>query len=80
MTEDVAFGTTRPSALEAAGPLAGLLAGFIDCRWPERYLQAAVTPGALRLGVTAGGSHGRGGSARGRVRRRLVRVCRPSGR
>ena len=52
VTEDVAFGAARPSAIEAAGPLAGLLAGFIDCRWPERYLQA---PGVTDRGVTAGG-------------------------
>ncbi len=44
VTEEVAFGATRPSAIEADGPLAGLLAGFIDCRWPERYLQ----PSAVR--------------------------------
>jgi hypothetical protein len=43
VTEEVAFGTARPSAIEAAGPLAGLLAEFIDCRWPQQYLQA---PGA----------------------------------
>jgi uncharacterized protein len=48
VTEDVAFGATRPSAIEAAGPLAGLLAGFIDCRWPERYLRPpGVRTGAL---------------------------------
>ena len=47
VTEDVAFGTTRPSAIEAAGPLADLLAGFIDCRWPERFLRGpTATPGA----------------------------------
>jgi hypothetical protein len=47
VTEDVAFGTVRPSAIEGAGPLPGLLAGFIDCRWPEQYLQAPdVTDGA----------------------------------
>ena len=48
VTEDVAFGATRPSPIEAAGPLADLLAGFIDCRWPERYLQPpGVRTGAL---------------------------------
>jgi uncharacterized protein len=47
VTEEVAFGAVRPSAIEAAGPLPELLAGFIDCRWPEQYLQAP--------GVTAGG-------------------------
>jgi uncharacterized protein len=51
VTEDVAFGTVRPSALEGAAPLADLLAGFIDCRWPERYLQPpAVRTGALPPG------------------------------
>jgi len=49
VTEDVAFGAARPSAIEAAGPLSDVLAGFIDCRWPEQYLQApAVRTGALR--------------------------------
>jgi DNA helicase HerA-like ATPase len=51
VTEDVAFGTVRPSALEGAAPLADLLAGFIDCRWPERYLQPpGVRTGALPPG------------------------------
>ena len=77
VTEDVAFGVARPSALEAAGPLSDLLAGFIDCRWPEHYLQApGVRTGALRPGAS-----------RWR-RRRLLRarprtagpVCLPSGR
>jgi uncharacterized protein len=46
VTEEAAFGATRPSAIEGSGPLAGVLAEFIDCRWPERYLPAApgVTP------------------------------------
>jgi uncharacterized protein len=52
VTEEVAFGAVRPSAIEAAGPLPELLAGFIDCRWPEQYLQA---PGVTAGGVTAGG-------------------------
>jgi DNA helicase HerA-like ATPase len=69
VTEEVAFGTARPSAIEAAGPLAVLLAGFIDCRWPERYLQA---PGALRAGRDGRGRHAGGASACGRVRRELV--------
>jgi DNA helicase HerA-like ATPase len=66
VTEEVAFGTARPSAIEAAGPLPVVLAGFIDCRWPERYLQA---PGALRAGRDGRGRHAGGASARGRVRR-----------
>jgi len=40
VTEEVAFGAARPSAIEAAGPLPDVLARFIDCRWPERYLRA----------------------------------------
>ena len=52
VTEEVAFGAARPSAVEAAGPLPELLAGFIDCRWPEQYLQA---PGRTAGGVPAGG-------------------------
>jgi uncharacterized protein len=53
VTEDVAFGTARPSAIEGAGPLRDLLAGFVDCRWPERYLQApGVTTGASRPGAS----------------------------
>jgi hypothetical protein len=39
MTEDLAFGVGRPSAIEAAGPLPELLAGFIECRWPLEYLR-----------------------------------------
>jgi hypothetical protein len=51
VTEDVAFGAVRPSAIEGAGPLPDLLAAFIDCRWPEQYLQGpAVTTGALPPG------------------------------
>jgi len=38
VTEAVAFGAARPSAIERAGPLATLLGEFIDCRWPVRYL------------------------------------------
>jgi DNA helicase HerA-like ATPase len=48
VTEDVAFGAARPSAIEGAGPLPDLLAGFIDCQWPAQYLQGpAVRAGAL---------------------------------
>jgi uncharacterized protein len=53
VTEEAAFGTARPSAIEAAGPLPELLAGFIDCRWPERYLQDLQAPGVTAGGVTA---------------------------
>jgi len=38
MTEDVVFGVTRPSALEATGTLAALPEVFIDCQWPSSYL------------------------------------------
>jgi len=39
VTEDAVFGVTRPSAIEDSGALPELLAEFIDCRWPLRYLQ-----------------------------------------
>jgi len=42
VTEAVAFGVARPSAIERAGPLAALLGEFIDCRWPLRYLDRAA--------------------------------------
>jgi len=38
VTEAVAFGVVRPSAIESAGPLSALLGEFIDCRWPLQYL------------------------------------------
>jgi len=38
VTEAMAFGVARPSAIERAGPLATLLGEFIDCRWPVQYL------------------------------------------
>ena len=38
VTEDVVFGVTRPSALEAAGTTDDLSAVFIDCQWPSGYL------------------------------------------
>jgi DNA helicase HerA-like ATPase len=38
VTEAVAFGVARPSAIERAGPLPELLGEFIDCDWPLRYL------------------------------------------
>jgi uncharacterized protein len=38
VTEGVAFGAARPSAIESAGPLTALLGEFIDCRWPLQYL------------------------------------------
>jgi hypothetical protein len=38
VTEAVAFGVARPSAIERAGPLPVLLGEFIDCDWPLRYL------------------------------------------
>ena len=48
VTEDVAFGVARPSVIEGAGPLPDLLAAFIDCRWPLRYLKRPAS-GAGRL-------------------------------
>jgi uncharacterized protein len=55
VTEDVAFGVARPSAIEtavgaAAGAdfaarLAGLLGDFVDCRWPLPYLAGEVPNG-----------------------------------
>jgi uncharacterized protein len=48
VTEAVAFGVARPSAIEAAGPLPALLDAFIDCRWPARYLtRSPAEPAAL---------------------------------
>jgi len=44
VTEEAAFGAARPSVIESAGPLPGLLARFIDCRWPERYLTGPGVP------------------------------------
>ena len=41
VTEAVAFGAARPSAIERAGPLTALLGEFVDCRWPLDYLQPA---------------------------------------
>jgi hypothetical protein len=43
VTETMAFGVARPSAIERAGPLATLLGEFIDCRWPGRYLSPPKT-------------------------------------
>jgi DNA helicase HerA-like ATPase len=42
VTETVAFGAVRPSAVETAGPLSALLGEFIDCRWPRTYLMRSV--------------------------------------
>jgi DNA helicase HerA-like ATPase len=39
VSEEAAFGAARPSVIEAAGPLAEVLAGFVDCQWPLRYLK-----------------------------------------
>jgi DNA helicase HerA-like ATPase len=39
VTEDVALGVVRPSALEVAGTLDGLPDAFIDCRWPSEYVK-----------------------------------------
>jgi DNA helicase HerA-like ATPase len=42
VTEAVAFGVSRPSAIEAAGPLAESLGAFVDCQWPLAYLGATA--------------------------------------
>jgi DNA helicase HerA-like ATPase len=39
VTEDVALGVVRPSALEVTGTLDGLPDAFIDCQWPSEYLK-----------------------------------------
>jgi hypothetical protein len=39
LTDDLAFGVVRPSVIEAAGPLPELLAEFIECQWPLKYLR-----------------------------------------
>jgi len=54
VTEAVAFGVARPSAIESMGSLTALLGEFIDCRWPLQYLSSRTTPGASAAG--AGGS------------------------
>ena len=43
LTEDLAFGVTRPSAIEAAGPLTESLAAFIECDWPLEHLKRQVS-------------------------------------
>jgi DNA helicase HerA-like ATPase len=42
VTEAVAFGAARPSAVESAGPLDGMLGDFVDCQWPLAYLTATT--------------------------------------
>ena len=39
VTENVALGVVRPSALEVTGTLDGLPDAFIDCQWPSEYLK-----------------------------------------
>jgi uncharacterized protein len=62
VTEAVAFGTSRPSVIETAGPLTALLGAFIDCRWPVPYLlrrlaeQAQPAPSGGSPGLPAPGS------------------------
>ncbi len=54
VTEAVAFGVARPSAIEAAGPLTALLGAFIDCQWPARYLtRSAAGPAGPAESATA---------------------------
>ena len=43
VTEDAAFGVERPSVIEGSGPLPDLLAAFVDCQWPLRYLKRAAS-------------------------------------
>ncbi|HEY0936387.1 MAG TPA: ATP-binding protein, partial [Trebonia sp.] len=42
ITEEAAFGTARPSALEAGEPGDGRYGRFIDCRWPSQYLKRST--------------------------------------
>jgi DNA helicase HerA-like ATPase len=74
VTEAVAFGMARPSAIESAGPLTALLGEFIDCRWPLQYLtrdsgatKAAGLSTELRTLVRTGLSTDGEFSAAGRV-------------
>jgi uncharacterized protein len=39
VTDDVALGVARPSALEVTGALDGLPDVFVDCYWPAEYLR-----------------------------------------
>jgi DNA helicase HerA-like ATPase len=39
VTEDVALGVARPSALEVTGALDRLPDDFVDCQWPAQYLR-----------------------------------------
>jgi hypothetical protein len=41
VTEATVLGSLRPSAVESAGPAGELLANFVDCQWPMRYLPTA---------------------------------------
>ena len=51
---DAIIGCAMPEAEQGmnVARIGVLLAGFIDCRWPEQYLQA---PGRTAGGVPAGG-------------------------
>ena len=61
VTEAVAFGVARPSALERAGSLGTLLGEFIDCQWPLQYLsRPAPGPGVPGPGVPGPGVPGPG--------------------
>jgi uncharacterized protein len=60
VTETVAFGAVRPSAIEAAGPLTALLGAFVDCRWPVPYLRrSAPAPAAPAPAGSPGASGSR---------------------
>ena len=79
VTEPVAFGVARPSAIERAGPLAALLGEFIECRWPLQYLtrdsgatKAAGLSTGLRTLVRTGLSTAGGFSSVGCVPQRPV--------
>jgi uncharacterized protein len=63
VTEAVAYGTARPSVIEAAGSLTALLGAFIDCRWPVPYLlRRSASPAPLAGSAASAGSPGAQGS------------------
>jgi len=48
VTDDLAFGVARPSAIEGSGALPELLAEFVDCQWPLAYLKSRSDPSECR--------------------------------